>query len=411
MKKIYLAVLITFTIWGARLPTLGIPGVGKISPITILCLLTAIYIMCYMVRKKKIMVNKMQKRTIFLVIISIISIAFSTIIYKLNIYGCVYYFTSFCILIVISFFVEDKELHNFCEKIFFINVLIVLLLSMYEIFTGNYIILKYESYRYQRSMFGLYKPTATFYNINNLATFLVLATPICCNVINNSNNNKKIKKVCFLFINIFVIASTNSRAAIIAIALFLILELRNNKSKLKKIISISLLSIGVLVLLIGNSYYPKNNEFVNEIEDEPRIDIWRETLKTMDKYHFVGIGPGNISDANMGRDDYYYTFGVPHNYFLEFWAEFGIIAVVLFICLIFENAYICIKISRKSNDENIVKINCENYIIFYALFVIMSICPSTMMTANYLWLILGLSISMTSVYMKGNEECLEQINH
>lgn len=405
MKKIYLAMLITFTIWGSRLLNINIPDIGTITPITMLIVLSVLYIVLIISRKKKIYFDKIQKSTVIFLVITVFCACLASIIGKVNLYAWMIYIVSFCILICCMTFISNKEELEFCEKILLFNIFVVILIALYESFTGNYIIETYESYNYQRNIFGLYKPVATFYNINNLGIFLVLMTPICCNAIESFKKFNKTLKFIFLGFDIFIIISTNSRGAILGIVFFLILYYKD-KFKKYRVLYNSILVVCAIVLVMSVFM---NGIISNDIGDEPRIDVWKQTLKTIANNYFIGVGPGNIADYNLEANYYTFSFGDPHNYFLEFLGDFGIIAFVCFIGWLYSMIKNCKEITKK--DDEYIRSRARNYYIYYIIFIISTITPSTMMTAQYIWLGFGFSIAFLSIYQKeGNKKCLEQKN-
>ncbi len=414
MKKIYFTLLITFTIWGARLPSFRIPGIGNIYLIRALVIATIIYMFFALAKRKKIVFTKMQKTTgIFL----FVTVIWSTLCFawapsnESYIASMFTYLTSFAILIITMQFIKEKEILNFCEKVFLLNVIVVLALAIYESFTGDYLILTYDSYMQQRNSLGLYKPLATFYNINNLGTFLALATPISCNAIFQFKKRKNICKFLFLMINTFVILLTNSRGALLAIIIFIILDFKNNFST-KKTILYGVILVITLLFFSTMLFESSLGELLTmDILEEGRIEIWKETLETISKYRFMGIGPGNTAYANLNSSHYKYTFGTPHNYFLEYLGDFGIICFAILIYWI----YVLMKkskyISLDTNKQWSYK--AKNYYAYYIIFITLTICPSTMSTFQYLWLIFGFTIAMIDIYIREerNRKCQEQVNH
>ena len=410
MKKVYLALLITFTIWGSRLFNIKIPLVGDITPIIALTVISVLYLIFIITKTKKIYFDKIQKKTAIFLIIVIICAILATFLHTVNIYGWTTYIVSFAILICCMNFIANRDEIEFCEKVLLVNVFIVLLLGLYECFTGNYIIETYESYRYQRSIFGLYKPVATFYNINNLGIFILLMTPICYNALDNIKKGKYIIKYIFVILVLFIIISTNSRGAIIGFVIFLTLYYKEKMKQYKIMYNLILIScIMLLIISVFISGLFMNNE-ESSISEESRIEIWKQTIKTIIDNNFVGVGPGNISAYNLKADYYSFSFGNPHNYFLEFLGDFGIVGFISFIVWLY---YIMKTYKKKIKTEKDKKIKhrAENYYIYYIIFIISTITPSTMMTAQYIWLGFGLSIAFLSIYRKeGNNICQEQKN-
>lgn len=405
MKKIYLALLITFTIIGSKLFTIDIPNLGTVSLIMILVIFTILYLIIILSKRKKIYFDKIQKNTAIFLIVTILCAIIDSVIFKFNLLGWMTYIVSFSILSFCMIFINNSRELIFCEKVLLINVFFILVIALYECLTGNYIRETYDSYIYQKSVFGLYKPTAGFANINNLGIFLVIMMPICYSTIDNFKKYKGVVKVIFLLLDIFVVISTNSRGAIIGLIFIFILYYKDKFRKYRVLYNGIL--IACMMVFVMSVFM--NGIIFNDIEDESRINIWKQTIKTIANNYFIGVGPGNIADYNLKADYYNYTFGNPHNYFLEFLGDFGIIAFVCFIGWLYSMIKNCKEITKK--DDEYIRSRARNYYIYYIIFIISTITPSTMMTAQYIWLGFGLSIAFLSIYQKeGNKKCLEQKN-
>lgn len=410
MRRIYLALLIIFTILGSKLLTINFPGIGSVSLIMILIFITILYLIMVLSKKKKICLDKIQKNTGIVLFIIVICGSIASAIYSINLPAWITYIVSFFIMISCMVFINNKKELIFCEKVVFFAVISIMLIALYESFTGNYIKETYESYAYQRNIFGLYKPSVAFANINNFGIFLTIMTPICCNAIENFKKHKNLIKIIFLMVDMFIIICTNSRGAIIGIILFIILHYRNIFQKYKIIYRGILIAFILIFFMSMLDYGFFKNKNTYSVEEEPRIEIWKKTLITIANSYYIGFGPGNIAIYNMDADYYNFDFGNPHNYFLEFLGDFGIIGFIAFIVWLYGIIKMDKNKIKTENDEKI-KRKAENYYIYYIIFIISTITPSTMMTAQYIWLGFGFSLAFLSIYKKeGNNICQGQKN-
>ena len=410
MRRIYLALLIIFTILGSKLLTINFPGIGSVSLIMILVFITILYLIMVLSKKKKICLDKIQKNTGIVLFIIVIGGSIASAIYNINLPAWITYIVSFFIMISCMVFINNQKELIFCEKVLFFTIIFIMLIALYEIFTGNHIKETYESYAYQRNVFGLYKPNVAFSNINNFGIFLCIVTPICCNAIENFKKHQNLIKIIFLLLDTFVIISTNSRGAIIGIILFIMLHYRNIFQKYKLIYRGILIAFIVIFLMSMLDYGLFENKNTYSLEEEPRMEVWKKTIRTIINNYFIGVGPGNIAIYNMQEDSYNFDFGNPHNYFLEFLGDFGIIGFIAFIVWLYGIIKMYKKKIKTESDEKI-KRKAENYYIYYIIFIISTITPSTMMTAQYIWLGFGFSLAFLSIYKKeGNNICQGQKN-
>ena len=88
-----------------------------------------------------------------------------------------------------------------------------------------------------------------------------------------------------------------------------------------------------------------------------RIMIWKSSIKILKDNWVVGIGPGNFQETYLQYQKYsppYLEWAVPypHNIFLAFWIQAGIIGLVGFLLLISSWFWKVLK-NKKPQDENL----------------------------------------------------------
>ncbi len=138
---------------------------------------------------------------------------------------------------------------------------------------------------------------------------------------------------------IFIIYLTYSYAAWISIILSLIIiGLITKKFNNKFIIILSLLIFIAFSAQINN---PKiKNIFSERSSLESRIMIWKSSEKILKDNIILGIGPGNFQNKYLEYQKYFppyleWAVPQPHNLYLAFWLQSGIIGLIGFISLIF----------------------------------------------------------------------------
>lgn len=143
------------------------------------------------------------------------------------------------------------------------------------------------------------------------------------------------------------------------------------------ILIVGLIAIGVFLYFsptVINSIWADEG-----LASEPRWLIWKATLENASKYLFVGTGIGTSTLING-------VIGPAHNFFLEILCEFGFVG--LFAIITFLSRLLPRKMEIKR--EPILKY----FNIFFWIFLISSICPSTMQGYYFLWAIFGVSMTV-----------------
>lgn len=309
-------------------------------------------------------------------------------------------------VLLVQFFVHDKSSFVFYKnKVLFPFLLLILLLSLLEIFTSFR--WPISSLSYNNDWFGRENivmnilkterikgyidssPTAFFYNPNNLAVFLCLFLPFL--------NNRSWLHVFFFVTTIFVIYNTGSRLTIISIGFFLliiclfkfsnfrfigyffcslmfpIIFLPNStmafkaNEPLEKVIGINLISI------FGINY-TRDNQLLDQNDNSNTIrkQLYKQGLHDIVESKLLGVGSGNAEWYNFKRKEKTQNITSVHFYWLELIINGGI--VVLFLL-----GYYFIIIAR---DLYILR-NYEITIALVTALMIFSLGVISMSSANY----------------------------
>ncbi|TSC94882.1 MAG: Uncharacterized protein Athens071425_381 [Parcubacteria group bacterium Athens0714_25] len=129
-------------------------------------------------------------------------------------------------------------------------------------------------------------------------------------------------------------------AVIFSLFLFLLLTKRAFFSKPIHILGIFIVSS---VLLISQFQNPKIQNIFNSKNHsslESRLIIWKVSKKIISENFIWGIGPGNFQETYLSCQKYFppypeWAVPQPHNIFLAFWLQTGIIGLLSFLLLIF----------------------------------------------------------------------------
>ncbi|MFH0969724.1 MAG: O-antigen ligase family protein [Patescibacteria group bacterium] len=243
---------------------------------------------------------------------------------------------------------NKKDIENI-EKSFYLSAFLVGIAALQYFFFGN---LTYDG------------RLSSFYSSPNyLAMFLAPAVFIGACFL-------KTKKFIMIFpaaIIIFVIYLTYSYATWTAIILSLLIVAFITKNISKKFILISLTIILIAFLIQTNN--PKLKDIFSERSSlNSRSMIWKSSVLMIKNNFIFGIGPGNFQNKYLEYQKYFppyleWAVPEPHNLYLAFWLESGLIGLISFISLI----YIWLKKMLKNSHFTAVPFGIILYILIHGI--------------------------------------------
>lgn len=239
--------------------------------------------------------------------------------------------TGFVAMAFIASF-NERELKFFVKSLSFFTIFI-LIVSVYEIFTGNYLFFDNIDFIYRKNDFEFNYPGVVFANPNDLAQYLVVGFPLL--MFSNFQQKKLLIPTLFvLFMTFFVLVNTSSRlslicAVIIIISYFIFSAINKAKNKINMWFFTFLLIMIVVILNILNIGIGSFNIFDNflKVNSSEAYFLARETIY----YQVFDLGLNNlIFGAGLGGS---YTVASipPHNLFLFIFADLGIGFTIGFI--------------------------------------------------------------------------------
>ena len=392
-RKVFWLIFVTSVIWGSKLPGVTIPYIGTLFPLRIITFSFPFFVLL----KSKIPSSLILKKACFsfgIMLLSGILTLFWTINISSALTSLIVYMTSFLIVIICIYFTRNKEDILYITKAYTLNIILIGIIGIYESFTGNYIFnfTIYDHYTRTYNLIGLYRPLVQFYNINDLAAFMVLSVPICFIAFEYSKS-RLIKRITIFLLCVLVGFLSASRAAILGICILIILIVFK-KLRLKNFVLhiIVFLIVNLLMLSFILLYF---EEIMLFIIKEGRFLIWFNTLLVSSDYYFMGVGPGNSYYANFYNQHMPVSVYAVHNYLLELFCEFGIIGAGIF--------YLWIANLILENRRN-MKFATANYrymlnmsLVFIVLFVVLNIGPSSMSGMYFVWLNFGVSAAIINL--------------
>lgn len=265
------------------------------------------------------------------------------------------------------------------------------------VYTGWNIYTEYQYARIKKEVFSItYNIFGNHCNKNTLAEFLLLTLPF--NVFFFLKEKKIFKKISVIIIvaSVFLILILKSASVLIglfvvsfATAIIIIIKkysLKKNQIWLPAIGALIILSI---VCLSNSSIYKRislvyhytsgesNNLSVNNNNSTfERLLMWRNSFIMIKEKPISGIGLSNwkILFPKYGYSGAKYLVGDnikftrPHNDYLQFWSENGLLCVVSFLVIFLIAFIFCIKKLKHSNkDESIVLLVCFYGFLSYSI--------------------------------------------
>ncbi len=340
-------------------------------PTNILEILIYLTFISWILEKQKVSWNRLfqeYKIYIFSVLLIFLGLILSTLINKnyQGGFGIIkgWFFDPLLFSFILIHKIKDlKDIENIL-KTFYFSAFVVSLVAIEYFFYGH---LSYDG-----------RLSAFWSSPNYLAMFLAPAIFIGIYILKSNKQKTKSKNITMIFslaIVAFIIYLTHSYSTWISIFLgLLIIELITKKINTKNIIIFSLVISLFLLAQINN---PKIKEVFSERSSlNSRITIWKSSALMIKNNFFLGIGPGNFQNKYLEYQKYFppyleWAVPQPHNMFLAFWLQSGIIGLSGFILLIFFWLKKTIWITRNNQKNSIisaVSLGIIAYILLHGIF-------------------------------------------
>lgn len=309
-------------------------------------------------------------------------------------------------VLLIQFFVDTKSAFMFYKnKVLYPIFLLVLLISLFEIFTSfRWPISSLSCYNHwfgrENIVMNILKtqrikgyvassPTVFFWNPNNLAVFLCLFLPFL---------SKRTWINVFLFVStIFVIYNTGSRLSIISIGLVLFIICLHKFSNIRFLIYFLVILILPIIFFPNSTVAIKANEPIEKIiginlisiiglnyskgvtiadnnDNSKRIrhQLYKQGLQDIMNSKLLGVGAGNAEWYNFKRKKLTQNITSVHFYWLELIINGGVVALLLFTSYFL---FILREMYKLRNNE--ITISLLTALMMFSLAVI------SMSSANY----------------------------
>ena len=273
---------------------------------------------------------------------------------------------------------------------------IILVIALYEIFFGSYILFDNSNFIYVLNKYGFHYPGVAFANPNDLAQYLVCVVPI---ILAKQFDEKKVFSYIIIFlVTLFILFNTNSRFSIISAFVimfgYFIVFLSKNKLILKRGLFTGVLLYVLINLLSVIGIDLKTFGILdNFLLIDTSMDYFTGRSVLYAKAFDLGV-ENLLLGSGLGGSYAVTTIGT-HNMFLFIFSDLGItfaLGFVLFLFSLFIQLY------------NYRKLKLFNFhlasimLSFLVAFPIISSMSSANEQRKIIWLMLGLMLSVLSNY-------------
>lgn len=268
---------------------------------------------------------------VFMAFYAALSIFFSPNQYTLSIIMSL--FTGISTMIFVGS-LNEQGLITFLKSLKIFTVILVFW-SIFEIFTGNYLLLKNTEFTQAYNFLGLHYPAACFPNPNDLAQFFIMVTGVV--IFADLISHKRKPGTIFLtLMELIVIINTSSRMSFMCIFIFVFLcyglcLLRDSFFRQLLFLIIPTAIIGIFLWGIFNLNFMLDlaERFLTIDFNESYVTLRGEIYKGL-----ISLGEQHLwSGAGVGQS-YIVSKKGPHNFFLFIFSDLGIFFSLGFIAVL-----------------------------------------------------------------------------
>ncbi|WP_181677705.1 O-antigen ligase family protein [Listeria rustica] len=247
-------------------------------------------------------------------------------------------------------------------------------------------------------------PSGTFFNPNDLASFLVLFLPVVLVYMRSETIVGKTVKIVLSFMSVYIIVATQSRIALVLIigVLFLLILKKSWKWGLIILLTIPLFlqlpAMQEITEQVNKTYTEKNNS------TDFRLEITDYTWQTVLDTHFVGVGPGNVQmklAQYFPVDEQNEEGNISvHNFLLEVLANYGLLSALclfLFLYLVWHFSFRLWRVNKNREAWYMLPL------IISVAFPFISFASSTTLEKSYVWISFGIILAVLNHYFKRTE--------
>lgn len=303
-------------------------------------------------------------------------------------------------LLIIAAAVHSRE-----DLLWLLDVLtacltLVVLLGIFEIFTGRFLFPNDNPELYLKNMYGRYFPYAVFHNTNNYSAFVTLALPFAAydRICRQGARAGALSSVLLGGAAVFTLLNADPRACYIAIvvmaAAFLVtLPGRGKLPPLRRFWPAgvaALAAVGVFAVRKGAKVMTEMNSLnTGDHSVRERLMLIRAALRMMPDYHWMGVGAGNYIQLLP-----YYSPSIKninlHNMTLQILTEYG---VVLFAAYLVVLVTLAVRFFRRRRESGRAGLLASVGFMEICAFPIVGIAAADATRDATTWVFLGILLA------------------
>jgi teichuronic acid biosynthesis protein TuaE len=283
------------------------------------------------------------------------------------------------------------------------SMVLMLILGLWEIQTGNHLPL--SSYVDPISIADQNRPSAVFYNTNDLAFFLALCLPfIYVWIFSKGRVPRKALALALFVAALFVLAMTTSRSAqlgLIAAVVFDFAFLRGILGKWKVLAITGLVTLALITLFpdqtreiettMGLRFQDLPLEFS---QGSARLAVASGVPELLTTSYGMGVGAGNADYyLHLSKIDLVTGFTALHNLWLEILANYGIIIFIGYLGFHVSLFLALLRSYRRTQDGRGKRL-CEAALMGMVAFPIANLAVSSAMALPQTWMFLGFALAV-----------------
>lgn len=337
-----------------------------------------LYSIAYLIKKKKI---KIDKNFNTYIIFSLIFIMYTFCYYKLEIVSnenIMKNAIKYTEMLIITFLAYEQCIYD-VDKF----------LKFFEVFLLTDFVFSYLGHTYKSFSYFIHY------------SFFIL---LMCILLVIYDKNKKVKTLLYIIAFILSIVG-HSRSSLIILLITILYEMyqyilsnkREKSRQLKKVLVITMLLISAL---IGLNYFTENLA-IKSASNTERTLLLNTTIEEIKENFIFGVGPGNFNyyAQNVIGVKLASTELTAHNHFLEIFAEWGILGFIIYM---YPLIGFIIKLIKKEK----VSLRYKKLYIFYFVFLFFNVLSGD---ARIKFAII-LAIMFYDKYINGGNDFIEKRN-
>ena len=377
----------------ASLPGITIPGIGSLYPLRLCLPFMVVFVLA---NERSYGKYRMQFLDLCIMFAIMLVYALFSLLWAYDVVVGIKQLTNllFCFMLAIVVMRNIRSRRDF-ENMIVINMYIlfaVMFLGIVESILDVHLFAPEWNKLYPNYPLKLAYPVVFYGNPNDMIFVLFLFMPFIMAVTKNryTVQNGGYKYGLFLrilYVLLYIILSylASCRMGMLLIPVAVYVNILLLKDKRPAMIVTTALLIGIVALLAIDA---QNVLAIANKAMGPRLIIWANILKNAKYYYFMGTGIGNCYFPIEGIEYIENYISNPHNFFLEIFAEYGIIVFIMFMIWFINVIRSNCKTYKNCNDVRLKRIKKAS-LKFFLYFILTCVMCSSITALVQFWLVIA----------------------